>query len=168
MGDVGPCELIDGRVVPMRPTSARHGAIESRLAALLRAFLRERGREGHVLVGEVGVITRRGPDRVRGADLAFVSKARLPGDPPDGFLEVAPDLIVEVMSARDAWQDVREKIEEFFALGVDRVWVVEPKLRKVLVFKSQAEFRAFGESDTLEGEGALEGLRVTVSQIFQD
>jgi Uma2 family endonuclease len=25
MGDIGPCELIDGRIVPMTPTGGEHG-----------------------------------------------------------------------------------------------------------------------------------------------
>jgi len=28
MGDIGPCELIDGRIVPKSPTRLRHGQIQ--------------------------------------------------------------------------------------------------------------------------------------------
>ena len=34
------------------------------------------------MIGEVGVYIRRNPDRVRGADLAFWSNAKLPDGPP--------------------------------------------------------------------------------------
>ena len=77
MGDIGPCDLVDGRIVPMTRTGAEHGAIESRLTIDLGTFVRQRG-GGWVLCGEVGVYTRRNPDSVRGADIVFVSKARLP------------------------------------------------------------------------------------------
>ncbi len=33
MGDIGPCELIDGRIVPKSPTGGKHGIIESRLGS---------------------------------------------------------------------------------------------------------------------------------------
>ena len=65
MGDIGPCELIDGRIVPMSPTGVEHGAIEALLAGQLRAFARQR-KVGRVLSGEVGVYIHRNPDRVRG------------------------------------------------------------------------------------------------------
>ncbi|HXV99690.1 MAG TPA: Uma2 family endonuclease, partial [Anaerolineae bacterium] len=40
MGDIGPCELIDGRIVPMSPTGGEHGYIEFYLGAELTHFVR--------------------------------------------------------------------------------------------------------------------------------
>src|SRR5215510_13640961 len=97
MGDIGPCELIDGRIVPMSPTGGRHGILEFRLSSAIGIFV-EQHHLGWVMTGEVGVSTRRNPDRVRGADIAFLSRERWPDGPPDRFLEDAPDLVVEIMS----------------------------------------------------------------------
>src|SRR5262245_29509453 len=110
MGDIGPCELVDGTIVPMTPTGGEHGAIESRVGTALTIFVRERNL-GWVLGGEVGIYTRRDPDRVRGADIAVVSRTRLPNGPGKRFLSVAPELVVEIMSPDDRWQDVRQKID---------------------------------------------------------
>ena len=54
MGDIGPCELIDGRIVAMSPTGGRHGIIESRLGSALSFFVQEHNL-GWVLTGEVGI-----------------------------------------------------------------------------------------------------------------
>jgi len=35
MGDIGPCELIDGRIVPKSPTRPRHGQIQVLLGGVL-------------------------------------------------------------------------------------------------------------------------------------
>lgn len=164
MGDIGPCELIDGRIVPMSPTGDEHGILEFELGWHLRSFVA--GRElGWVMGGEVGIYTRRDPDRVRGADIVFVSKERLP-EPRGKYLEVAPELVVEVMSPNDRWQDVREQIEEYFSIGVQWVWVVEPANRAVLVFRSSTEMQKFEEGDTLHGEGLLEGFELPVATLF--
>ena len=40
MGDIGPCELIDGRIVRMNPTGLQHGDIVIALGAALRDFVR--------------------------------------------------------------------------------------------------------------------------------
>lgn len=165
MGDIGPCELVDGRIVPMTPTGDEHGTIEFRLGARLVQFVDLRG-TARVVGGEVGIYTRRNPDRVRGADIAVISKGRLPGEPRKGFLDVAPELVVEIMSPDDRWQDVRQKIGEYFTIGVDRVWIVEPENRSVLVFTSPTESRQVGENDDLKGEGPLEGFSIRVSDIF--
>jgi Uma2 family endonuclease len=73
---------------------------------------------GWVMTGEIGIYTRRNPDRVRGADVVFLSKECWPDRPPKGFLEVAPDLVVEIISPNDRWQDVRQNLAEYFAIGV--------------------------------------------------
>jgi Uma2 family endonuclease len=166
MGDIGPCDLVDGRIVPMTRTGAEHGAIESRLTIDLGIFMRHRG-GGWVLGGEVGIYTRRNPDTVRGADIAVVSKARLPNGPGKRFLEVPPELVVEILSPDDRWQDVRQKIIEYFAIGVDRVWIVEPENRSVLVFTSPTESRQLSPNDDLEGEGLLHGFSIRVADLFE-
>src|SRR5262249_54586048 len=93
MGDIGPCELIDGRIVRMSPTGGEHGTIELLLGSKLNDFVRPR-RLGWVLVGEVGIYTRRKPDRVRGADVLFLSRKRSPSRPGRKFLDTAPELVV--------------------------------------------------------------------------
>lgn len=164
MGDVGPCELIDGRIVPMSPTGGEHGVVELNLGFELKGFIQQR-ELGWVMVGEVGIYTRRDPDRVRGADVVFVSKDRLP-EPPKGFLEIAPELVIEVVSPGDSWQDIRDKLEEYFAIGVQWVWIVEPVKHTVLVFHSPTELEEFGADATLPGEGILEGFTLPVSTLF--
>jgi Uma2 family endonuclease len=117
--------------------------------------------------GEVGIYTRRNPDRVRGADIVFLSSKRLTGNLPQGYLDVAPDLVVEIISPHDRWIDIREKITEYFALGVHRVWLVNPRNRTVLVYRSATEMQELAEGDPLVGEGVLEGFALPVETLFR-
>ena len=167
MGDIGPCELIDGRIVTIAPTGGEHGFVEFNLGSELRAFVREH-QLGWVMGGEVGIYTRRDPDRVRGADIVFLAKERAADRPGRGFLEIAPNLVVEVMSPNDRWQKVHQKIEEYFAIGVQWVWVVEPENRALRVFRSTTEAQKLNEDDTLVGEGALAGFALPVAEIFAE
>lgn len=165
MGDIGPCELIDGEIVPKDLAGGVHGWIESTMDRVLSTFVEDHDL-GWAIGGEVGIYTRRNPDRVRGADVAFWSHERLPEGPPPGFLDVAPNLVVEVISPHDRWQDIREKIEDYFTIGVARVWVVVPQTRSVLVYESPTTQRQLGEEDSLEGEGALDGFSLPVARLF--
>ena len=165
MGDIGPCELIDGRLVPMSPTGGRHGIIESRLGSVLSVFVQQH-HLGWVLTGEVGIYIRRNPDHVRGADILFLSRERWPDGPPEGFLEGVPDLLVEIMSPNDRWQEVRQKIAEYFSIGVRWVWIVEPENQAVLVFRSSTDFQQIGAEDLLVGEGPLEGFTLPVASLM--
>jgi Uma2 family endonuclease len=166
MGHIGPCELIDGRIVMGEPAGFEHGRLESNLASELRMFVR-RHKLGWVTSGEAGVYTHRNPDWVRGVDVAFISKARLPHGPTHKFLEVAPELIVEVMSPDDTWAEVRAKIAEYFAIGVLWVWVVAPKERALVAHYPNGETQRFGEADRLHGEGILDGFVLPIAELFE-
>lgn len=164
MGGIGPAELIDGRVVPMSPTGGRHGRIELRLGRQLDDYVTNLG-NAWVVLGEVGIYIRRQPDRVRAADVAVFNKQTLP-EVPEGYLPVAPDLAVEIVSPTDRWADLRQKVQDYFSIGVARVWVVEPDNQAVLVFRSATEFTTLGLGDTLRGEGLLAGFEVPVATVL--
>jgi Uma2 family endonuclease len=166
MGNIGRCELIDGRLVNMSPTGDRHAFLESTLAFELNLFVRER-KLGRVMTGEVGIYIRHNPDRVRGADIAFVSKEKL-STPSGGFLEVAPELVIEIMSPTDRWEEVREKLTDYFSIGIEQVWIVEPGNRKVLVYRSSIDVQEFGEGDALVSEGILDGFALDVTTLFTE
>ena len=167
MGDIGPCELIDGKIVYMSPTGDEHGTIEFNLGSALKAFV-QKHKLGRVTGGEVGIYVHRNPDRVRGADVVFISKERGGNKPAKGFLQVAPELVVEIMSPEDRWQTVTDKIEEYFSIGVQRVWIVEPEKRAVRVYRSPTEHQKLSEPDTLKGEGPLEGFELPVARFFEE
>lgn len=164
MGDIGPCELIDGRIVAMTPTGGEHGRIESLLARQLGNFVDEQ-RRGWVISGEVGIYTHKNPDRVRGADVVFVAKtqaARI----PEGFLQFPPELVVEIISPSDRWQDIQEKIAEYFSIGVRRVWIVQPQKRQILVYSTSTEVEVYGIGKLLQADLSLHGFELAVAEVF--
>lgn len=73
---------------------------------------------GEVMVGEVGIDTGRDPDTVRAADVLFISHERLKKASPEGFLDVVPELVVEIMSPTNKWEEVRRRVEEYLGIGV--------------------------------------------------
>ena len=96
-----PEELVRGRIVTMPPPGSRHGKVCYNVAYRMGRFLEDHDL-GHVLTNDSGVITERGPDTVRGADISFYSYERVPKGPlPPGYLDVTPDLVFEVLSPED-------------------------------------------------------------------
>jgi Uma2 family endonuclease len=164
--DLGPCELVDGRIVPMTPTKLRHGAVESRVGSRLQVWVDETER-GLVAGGEVGVYTRRNPDTVRAADILFISHERLAQCSEDGFLEVAPELVVEVLSPDDRWRQVMKKVGEYFSVGALRVWVFDPRKRRVLVYRSPEDVTELGVGQILSDEELLPGFSLPLSVVFR-
>jgi Uma2 family endonuclease len=168
LGNQGRCDLVEGRIQPLSPTGDEHGRIELNLAAALRAFVRER-RLGHVRVGEVGIVTRRQPDSVRGADVLYISRERYERrGRTTGFLDVAPELVAEILSPWDKPADLRLKLAEYFEAGVQVVWVVDPAARRVRVHRSATETLELREADTLDGGDLLPGFSLHVADLFAE
>ena len=162
---LGRCELVAGKIVTMSPTNWKHGDYVSELDWHLRSFVKEHG-IGKVLTGEVGIYVRRDPDHIRGADVVFISSERIAQITSESYLDVAPELVVEVISPGNTWQEMREKIDEYFAIGVDWVWLVEPERKAVAVYHSPTDSTTLGEKDTLEGEGVLTGFSLLLAELF--
>ena len=77
-------------------------------------------------------------------------------------------LIVEILSPRDAVIDLAEEIREYFAIGVRLVWLVDPRARRVYVYRAPTEVREFAESDRLSGEDVLPGFEVPIATFFEE
>src|SRR5436190_2192394 len=99
-------ELVKGVVQQMPMPRFRHGKLQLRVGRMLAEFVDAQAL-GHVAM-ETGGITELDPDIVRGPDVAFWSKERLP---LDGQVEVypdfAPDLCVEIRSPDERPKRVR-------------------------------------------------------------
>jgi Uma2 family endonuclease len=123
---------------------------------------------GKVLAGEVGIYTRRNPDTVRGADVLFISNERYVQRKSPGYLDVAPDLVVEILSPNDRWTETTQKLREYFAIGVRLVWVADPQARNVYAYRALTDVREFTENDDLPGDDVLPGFSVKVAQLFEE
>jgi len=166
LGNLGRCELIDGRIVPMSPTGYEHGEIENAIGTELRTFARSQ-HLGKVLVGEVGIYTRRDPDRVRGVDVLFISNERYAQKKSNSYLDVAPELVVEILSPNDSWGEVMQKLREYFAIGVRLVWVADPAERRVYAYRALNDMREFNADNELPGDDVLPGFAIPVARLFE-
>jgi Uma2 family endonuclease len=158
-------ELVRGEIVHRMPINHLHGYIEFLLGRFLGNFVYPNAL-GRVIGGETGIYTRRNPDTVRGVDVAFVSNERLQEVTSSSYLDVAPELIVEVMSPTDAWSEVNEKLAEYSAIGVKLVWVVDPRLQLVHIYRSLEDITVLRTHHVLTGEDILPGLEIPLSEIF--
>lgn len=84
------------------------------------------------------------------------------------YLDVAPELIVEIMSPHDAWSDVQEKLAEYFAVDVRVVWVVDPKLKQVHSYRAVDEVYIFKADEALTCEELLPGFVLPLAELWNN
>jgi Uma2 family endonuclease len=160
------CELVRGEIIEMDPSGGEHGEIATTLAILLGTHIRNQ-HLGKAYGAETGFILGRSPDTVRGADFAFIAQARLPQAAPiKGFVPLAPDLAVEIVSPSDRTRDVSEKVREYLVAGTGMIWIIEPELWTVTVYRSLQNVRMLTAADTLSGEEVLPGFACQVAELF--
>ena len=158
-------ELDNGRIVVMAPPSDRHGSVQVRIGAELLIQGEKRG-HGEAR-SEVGIILWRDPDRLVGADAAFIAGASLPVRcSSEGYLETIPDLVVEVRSKNETSAKISRKIQDYLKAGVRVVWLIEPEQRTVAVHRAARPVETFGEADTLRAEDVIPGFSVSVADLF--
>ena len=160
-------ELIEGVLNEMSPAGAAHGFVALNAAVILQQFVQPRGL-GVVFAAETGFVLSTAPDTVRAPDAAFVAAERLPaGDLPAGYMRLAPDLVVEVVSPSDAASDLQGKVFTWLDAGCRLVWVVYPNTRSVTVYRSREDVRVLGEADTLNGSPVFDGFSAEVRDLFR-
>ncbi|MBI2875873.1 MAG: Uma2 family endonuclease [Candidatus Tectomicrobia bacterium] len=156
-------ELVKGELIEMTPPGGEHGECTGRIFRLLDEFVEEHelGRVGV----ESGFYLSRDPDTVRGPDAFFISKERLDADlEVVGYYEVVPDLVVEVVSPGDTFNEVMDKVNEYLEAGVRLVWIIDTKCRLVVIYPGG---QSLTEIETLTGRDVLPGFSVPVSRLFR-
>ncbi len=162
-----PEELVRGRIVPMPMPRPRHGEICARAARIFGNCTDERDL-GRVMSNDTGVITERGPDTVRGADVCYYSYARVPkGRLPDKYLDVPPDLVVEVVSPSDRWPKVLAKVAEYLDAGTSVVIVLDDKRQLAYLFQADGTTRILAPDDELTLPDLFGDFRVKVGRFFE-
>ena len=85
---------------------------------------------------------------------------------PDGYAEVVPDLLVEVVSPNDTRREVAAKARMWLRYDVRLVWVVLTQTRSVDVYRPGHAVETLTDQDTLNGLDVLPGFTCPVSAIF--
>ena len=108
-------ELVRGMLVVREPPGLRHGRITVDLATRLSVHVRTNGL-GRVYA-DTGFKLTSDPDTVRGPDIAFINRERVPEPEPPGFPALAPNLVVEVLSPGDRPGEVLAKVADWLSAG---------------------------------------------------
>ncbi|PJF34291.1 MAG: hypothetical protein CUN49_16410, partial [Candidatus Thermofonsia Clade 1 bacterium] len=137
-------ELIDGELHPMSPSLAKHSLL---IRALFRALdaLTATGAQWEAFSETTFVPPEQSAANwLRDSlvpDLALFDKAAFAAwraQTPDADarpIALIPALVAEVLSPTDRQSDVSRKVQRYLALGVRLIWIIDPQVQQVTVYR---------------------------------
>ena len=168
-GSDSDVELVDGVVVRLSMPRFDHGDVCSTANFLIRDHVKKNDL-GRVASNDTFVRTKLKPGSYRGADVCFISYARLPKDQPrpKGPLESPPELVIEVRSPTDRPGEIDRKSAEYLSVGVTVVVVLDPEIESATVYRHTEEIpQRFSNGDELTLPDVLPGFSVPVRKFFE-
>ena len=147
------CDFVDGRIEERNVGEFEHSMVQKMLMRLFGDHEREWG----VLCAPECRL-QVAATRCRVPDVMVLRR----GKKYTGVIHDAPLLCIEVLSPEDTWARIRERLDDYLAMGVAHIWCFEPETREVRINTSE------GFVKVVEPELAIPGtqIRITISAVF--
>ena len=98
---------------------------------------------------------------VSNESLAVLSKSEL-----RQFLRLVPEFVIEVMSPSDRLAAAQKKMRLWSANGVELGWLIDADNRCVYVYRGTAEPHLLSNTESIDGEGPVEGFVLPLGEIW--
>jgi len=126
--DGADCEFLDGEVVERNMGELSRGDVQGNLHHLLRRLRRQLG-----IRAVPGIRIQIHSRRYRVADIAVWRDDKI----GTGIPTVPPFLVVEILSPEDRMVSMAPKIQEYFSIGVEWVWVIDSAEQTALCYSQK-------------------------------
>lgn len=108
-------------------------------------------------------------DARRSPDVAWVKRDKwdnLTAAQREKVSRIIPDFVIELRSSTDSIKVLQAKMREYIENGVRLGWLIDPKNRKVHVYRANGETEILQNPEKLSGEDVLLGFELNVREIF--
>jgi Uma2 family endonuclease len=107
------------------------------------------------------------PNRVRKPDVSWFSAARWRPELLDTtYIEIAPDLVVEVVSPNDNASKINRKIKQFIEAGSQEAWIVFPEDGQVERRYANGNGRWYSADEEIDAAPLLPGFKWKLSEVL--
>lgn len=155
-----------GELVIMPPVLMPGGNSESRLIAFVTMWALAYGgmTPSSTTIFRIPGVGGRGPDA------SWVSPERLAGLDAEQYRtgQVCPDFVAEIRSATNTLAYLRRKMEQYIAAGVRLGWLIDPRNRRVTVYRPGQEPETMDNPAILYGEDVMPGFEFRVGELIFD
>ncbi|ABD03857.1 Uma2 family endonuclease [Synechococcus sp. JA-2-3B'a(2-13)] len=155
-----------GELVIMSPTGGETGNLNFEIAGEVYVWNRQSGR-GKSFDSSTGFSLPSGSDR--SPDLAWIPIEKWEALDPEtrqGFLPLCPDFVVEILSPTDSWIQTQAKMQEYMDNGCRLGWLLDPKAKRVMIYRQGQAPELVEDPETLSGEDVLPGFTLPIRKIW--
>lgn len=155
-----------GELIVMPPTGGETGDRNSELNMQLRLWAKRDG-GGRTFDSSTGFILPNGA--VRSPDTSWVENSRLEAlsaEQRERFLPLCPDFVIELLSPSDRLEDLQEKMSEYIENGTRLGWLIDPRERRVHVYRPGAPVRRLDDPEKVSGEAVLPGFALEMGEVW--
>lgn len=82
------------------------------------------------------------------------------------FSPLAPDFVVELRSSSDSLKKLQKKMVEYIENGVRLGWLIDPKNKKVEIYRQGKEVEILESPETVPGKDVLPGFELNLNKIW--
>jgi Uma2 family endonuclease len=156
-----------GEIIIMPPADTETGRRNSDLNFQLAAWAKRNGK-GVVLDSSAGFELPNGA--IRSPDASWVLKARYKSAEPKrkGFAKLCPDFVVELRSPSDRLPAVKAKMDEYIENGAQLGWLIDPKTKKVYIYRPNKPIEERANPKTVDGGTLLPGFTLNLEPIWAE
>jgi Uma2 family endonuclease len=169
-------EIIEGEIRMAPSPTVRHQKLVRRISNVLDEFV-SRQNLGVVLLAPMDVVIGKNPLHTRQPDVLYLSNERIAtaGYSQSEFdllscLEVAPDLVIEVLSPNESRRDMKDKLNDYHKIGVKECWLVSHEAQTVEVIDlsgaDSAVHALYGIESSLTSK-LLNNLSLKLKELFE-
>jgi Uma2 family endonuclease len=163
----GIFEIVYGELVELMPMGIHEILLGYTLTRFLDDFVKEHN-WGRAFPDGARFRLARDPDLVRGPDVSFVQEVRIPVDLFEkGYMDIAPDFAVEVISDSNSFAEIEGKVTEYLAANVRLIWVINPGTRTAYIYTQDSIVRRVNENDELDGGEVIPGFKLRLIDLFE-
>ena len=155
-----------GEIIVMSPTGGETGKYNAKLTTRF-VIWNEDTQLGEVFDSSTCFKLPNGADR--SPDVSWIKLERwnaLSQKQREKFPPIAPDFVLELMSPSDYLSDAQEKMQEYMDAGIKLAWLIDPKTRRVEIYRQGKEVEILDSPKTLSGEDILPGFILDMKFIF--
>ena len=105
----------------------------------------------------------------RSPDASWVSRSRweaLSDEQKGTFPQICPDFVVELRSRSDTLNDLQNKMQEYLDNGARLGWLLDPKHRRVEIYRPSQPVEVLDNPTQLSGEDVLPEFVLSLSKLW--